>query len=146
MGWGAGRLRASAPVARMAAVAVSASGSLSAVSFAADTGAANGRLVGGAGAGTIDGALTAAYRNNPQLNAQRAATRAIDENVPTALSGYRPRVTGTSSLTEQYLDTLTKAGSTPQTGALYNQQAGSVAVSSFGLTATDRKSTRLNSS
>jgi outer membrane protein len=92
--------------------------------------------VGGAGAGTIDGALIEAYRNNPQLNAQRAATRAIDENVPTALSGYRPRVTGTSSLTEQYLDTLTKAGSTPRDGALYNQQAGSVAVSSFGLTAT----------
>jgi outer membrane protein TolC len=79
------------------------------LSFAADTGS-NRRLVGGAGAGTIDGALIEAYRNNPQLNAQRAATRAIDENVPTALSGYRPRVTGTSSLTEQYLDTLTRRG------------------------------------
>jgi len=107
----------------------------SAVSFAADTGS-NRRLVGGAGAGTINGALIEAYRNNPQLNAQRAATRATDENVPTALSGYRPRVTGTSSLTEQYLDTLTKAGATPREGAIYNQQAGNVAVSSFGLTAT----------
>ena len=136
MGWGARGLRAIARVARMAAFAVFAAAVLATVSLAADTGAVNGRLVGGAGAGTIEGALTAAYRNNPQLNAQRAATRAIDENVPTALSGYRPRVTGTSSLTEQYLDTLTKAGSTPQTGALYNQQAGSVAVSSFGLTAT----------
>jgi outer membrane protein len=136
MGWGAPGLRAIARVARMAAFAAFAAGPLSAVSLAADTGAANGRLVGGAGAGTINGALIEAYRNNPQLNAQRAATRAIDENVPTALSGYRPRVTGTSSLSEQYLDTLTKAGSTPQTGALYSQQAGSVAVSSFGLTAT----------
>jgi outer membrane protein len=136
MGWGAPGLWAIARVARMAAFAAFAAGPLSAVSLAADTGAANGRLVGGAGAGTINGALIEAYRNNPQLNAQRAATRAIDENVPTALSGYRPRVTGTSSLSEQYLDTLTKAGSTPQTGALYSQQAGSVAVSSFGLTAT----------
>ena len=50
------------------------------------------RLVGaaGAGTGTMEGALVQAYQNNPQLNAQRAATRAVDENVPTALSGYRP--------------------------------------------------------
>src|SRR5262245_21312627 len=123
--------RAIARIAQIAAFAV-----VPAVSHAADTGAANGRLVGGAGAGTINGALIEAYRNNPQLNAQRAATRATDENVPTALSGYRPRVTGTSSLTEQYLDTLTKAGATPREGAIYNQQAGNVAVSSFGLTAT----------
>src|SRR5262249_2888603 len=61
---------------------------------------------------------------------------AIDENVPTALAGYRPRVTGTSSLTGQYLDTLVNAGTTPQTGAIYSQTVGNVAVSSFGLTAT----------
>ena len=42
------------------------------------------------------GALIQAYQNNPQLNAQRAATRAIDENVPQALAGYRPRVSATS--------------------------------------------------
>src|SRR5262249_42733268 len=56
-----------------------------------------GRLVGGgAGSGTMDIALVQAYQNNPQLNSQRAATRAIDENVPTALAGYRPRVSGTA--------------------------------------------------
>src|SRR5262249_20270578 len=55
--------------------------------------APNGRLVGnGAGAGTMDQALIQSYQNNPQLNSQRSATRATDENVPTALSGYRPRV------------------------------------------------------
>jgi outer membrane protein len=96
----------------------------------------NGRLVGGAGAGTMEGALIQSYQNNPQLNAQRAATRATDENVPTALAGYRPKVTGTSSLTEQYLDTTVRAGSTPATGALYSQTKGAAAVSSFGLTAT----------
>jgi outer membrane protein len=84
----------------------------------------------------MQSALVQAYHNNPQLNAQRAATRATDENVPAALSGYRPRVTGTSSLTEQYLDTLTKVGTTPQSGAVYTQSLGTVAVSSFGLTAT----------
>src|SRR5262249_59463421 len=77
------------------------------------------RLVGaGSGSTTIEQALGFAYRNNPQINAQRAATRATDENVPTALAGYRPRVTGTSSLTEQYLDTLTKAGPPPPPAAL----------------------------
>jgi outer membrane protein len=139
MSRGARGQRAIARFAQIAAFAAFAVTGHPAVTLAADTSAANsanGRLVGGAGAGTIDGALIEAYRNNPQLNAQRAATRAIDENVPTALAGYRPRVTGTSSLTEQYLDTLTKAGSTPQTGAIYNQQTGSIAVSSFGLTAT----------
>src|SRR5689334_11018859 len=46
-------------------------------------------------ADTLEVALTQAYQNNPSLNAQRAALRATDEGVPIALSGYRPRVTGT---------------------------------------------------
>jgi outer membrane protein len=50
----------------------------------------------------MDEALIQAYQNNPQLNSQRSATRAIDENVPTALAGYRPRLSGTASLTDQY--------------------------------------------
>jgi len=47
-----------------------------------------------------------AYRNNPQLNAQRAAVRATDETVPQALSGYRPNVTATLSGGSQYTDQL----------------------------------------
>ncbi len=57
------------------------------------------------GSTTLPIALVQAYVNNPQLNAQRAATRAIDENVSIALGGYRPRVTATSSIAEAYLDT-----------------------------------------
>src|SRR5205814_9219331 len=45
-----------------------------------------------ASAETIQSALVKAYQNNPQLNAQRAAVRAIDETVPQALSGYRPQI------------------------------------------------------
>ena len=41
-------------------------------------------------ADTIEAALVRAYQNNPQLNAQRAQVRSTDENVPQALSGYRP--------------------------------------------------------
>ncbi|MGP9811796.1 TolC family outer membrane protein [Rhodopseudomonas sp. NSM] len=37
-------------------------------------------------------ALAKAYRTNPQLNAERARQRATDENVPAALSGYRPQI------------------------------------------------------
>jgi outer membrane protein len=98
----------------------------------------NGRLVGnGAGAGTMDQALIQAYQNNPQLNSQRSATRAIDENVPTALAGYRPRVSGTASLTDQYLDQLTRTtGTTAGLPATYTQAKGAIAVQSYGLTAT----------
>ena len=48
-------------------------------------------------ADTIEAALVRAYQNNPQLNAQRAAVRSTDENVPQALSGYRPKVALTAS-------------------------------------------------
>src|SRR5262245_59329359 len=65
-----------------------------------------------ASADTINSALIEAYRSNPQLNAQRSAARAVDENVAIAVAGYRPRVTGTSSITEIYLDTLTKVPGT----------------------------------
>ena len=92
------------------------------------------RIVVRPGSATLESALIQAYHNNPQLNAQRAATRAVDENVPSALSGYRPRVTGTASLTEQYLDTLTRA--TTPGGNVYTRTQGAVAVSAAGLTAT----------
>ncbi|MBY0380728.1 MAG: TolC family outer membrane protein [Xanthobacteraceae bacterium] len=46
---------------------------------------------------TIEWALIQAYQSNPQLNSQRASVRATDENVPQALSGYRPSVAVTAS-------------------------------------------------
>src|SRR3954462_7735197 len=57
-------------------------------------------------ADTIEAALVRAYQNNPQLNAQRASVRFTDENVPQALSGYRPKVGLTASAGYQYTDTL----------------------------------------
>ncbi len=66
-------------------------------------------------ADTIEAALVRAYQNNPQLNAQRASVRSTDENVPQALSGYRPRVAVTGSAGYQYTDTLSTAGGTPTT-------------------------------
>jgi len=43
---------------------------------------------------SIDEALVKAYQNNPQLTAERARQRGTDENVPQALSTYRPQITG----------------------------------------------------
>ena len=57
---------------------------------------------------TLESALMQAYQNNPSLNSQRAATRAIDEGVPQALSGYRPRITVTGAGGEQTSSTTAK--------------------------------------
>lgn len=46
-----------------------------------------------ADAQTLEEALSAAYANNPTLQAQRAALRAVDEGLPQARSGWRPTVT-----------------------------------------------------
>ena len=51
----------------------------------------------GAAADTLEWALVQAYQNNPSLNAQRASLRATDENVPQALSGYRPKLSVTGN-------------------------------------------------
>ena len=41
---------------------------------------------------TIFEAMGSAYNNNPTLQAQRAYTRSVDENVAIARSGYRPNI------------------------------------------------------
>ena len=55
-------------------------------------------------------ALAKAYQNNPQLNAQRAIVRQTDENVPQALSGYRPTISATANVGSQYTDTKAISG------------------------------------
>src|ERR1700745_2941330 len=64
-------------------------------------------------ADTIEAALVRAYQTNPQLNSQRAQVRFTDENVPQALSGYRPKVAITGSAGYQYTDTNTTQGGSP---------------------------------
>jgi outer membrane protein len=83
-----------------------------------------------AGAETLDQALVQSYQNNPQLNAQRAAARATDENVAIALGGYRPRLTATGSLSEVYLENVARVtGGSART-------AGENAVTTVGATGT----------
>ncbi len=57
---------------------------------------------------TLQQALGLAYQSNPQLQAQRAATRAADEEVTKADGGWRPNL----SVTGTYGDTQNESGST----------------------------------
>src|SRR5438105_14896330 len=84
-------------------------------------------------ADTIEAALVRAYQNNPQLNAQRASVRVTDENVPQALSGYRPKVSLTASAGYQYTDTNTTAGGNANT-IVRTEIHGTNAPRSAGLT------------
>lgn len=67
---------------------------------------------------TLESALSKAYSTNPTLNAQRAALRAANEGVPQALSGYRPRVSGTADIGVSYLE-----ADSPNTNARSLRQA-----------------------
>jgi outer membrane protein len=93
-------------------------------------------------AATLDSALVEAYQGNPSLNAQRASTRATDENVPQALSGYRPRVSLTVNGGEQSLSSTTRVTGTTATALLpnlpaqYFTQSGYNAPFSAGATIT----------
>jgi outer membrane protein len=84
-------------------------------------------------ADNIEAALVRAYQNNPQLNAQRAAVRASDENVPQALSGYRPRVALTASAGYQYNDSNFTQGGSP-TAIVRTEIHGANPPRSAGLT------------
>ena len=84
-------------------------------------------------ADTIEAALVRAYQNNPQLNSQRAAVRVIDENVPQALSGYRPKVALTATAGYQYTDVNITQGGTP-TNLIRTEIHGANPPRSAGLT------------
>jgi outer membrane protein len=86
-------------------------------------------------ADTIEAALVRAYQNNPQLNAQRAQVRSTDENVPQALSGYRPKVALTASAGYQYTDVNSTQGGTPS-AIVRTEIHGTNAPRSAGLTVT----------
>src|SRR5947207_13597473 len=78
---------------------------------------------------TLESALAQAYRNNPTLNAQRAALRATDEGVPQALAGYRPRVNASIDSGYQHFEsTSTTSGVLNQTNTNISPRGGNVGV------------------
>jgi outer membrane protein len=87
---------------------------------------------------TVESALIKAYQNNPSLNSQRAAVRAIDENVPQALSGYRPRVSITATGGEQSQSStiVSNPARAPGAAPIYFTQSGYNAPFSTGATIT----------
>ncbi len=86
---------------------------------------------------TLEAALVLAYRNNPQISAQRALVRATDEGVSSALSGYRPRVSATASIAAQTNRVVTRSGPTllpiPERDTV---QGGGTTPRGFGATMT----------
>lgn len=60
---------------------------------------------GPADAETINEALALAYSNNPSINAARAETRSVDENVAIAKSGYRPQIIGDANYGRSWSET-----------------------------------------
>lgn len=90
-----------------------------------------------ASAETMQSALVKAYQDNPQLNSQRANARSIDENVPQALSGYRPKVSITAGVGEQYTSLTSKSPSVfVPNQPVYANTALTVTPYSVGVTAT----------
>ena len=61
---------------------------------------------------TITEALAAAYSNNPALQAARAQLRAVDENVPQALAGWRPSVSITGNAGYNQYTTIRRSTAT----------------------------------
>jgi outer membrane protein len=74
--------------------------------------------VGAANAETIADALKKAYFNNPDINQERAAVRASDENIPKANAGYLPHIDASADVGLQNFNL--------QASGLGNGLAGSV--------------------
>jgi len=86
---------------------------LAAVGCALACAVAAGAFPFGARAQGIQDALAEAYRNNPQLLAQRARVRATDEQVPQALAGWRPTVDMTADAGTSRYETNIPSSSSP---------------------------------
>ena len=83
-----------------------------------------------AAAETLESALAQAYRNNPTLNAQRAALRVTDEGVSQALAGYRPRVSAQFDSGYQHFEstTLSSTGGLTRTNTNISPRGGNVGL------------------
>jgi outer membrane protein len=90
--------------------------------------------VGSASGDTLEWALGQAYLNNPQLNSQRALARQADEDVPQALSGYRPKLSIVANAGEQYQQGVGK--SSAPTGATYSTAEGQFVPRSIAINAS----------
>lgn len=79
-------------------------------------------LPGMAMAQNLNTALAGAYNTNPDLNAARANARGVDEGVPNAASGYRPRLSATADIGGS--TSSSKTGTFRSTNELFPSGAG----------------------
>jgi outer membrane protein len=80
---------------------------------------------GRAGAETMSSALSRAYMGNPDINQQRASVRATDENLPRALSGFRPTVTATGNAGAQYQESRIPVSTSSSSSSSSSSSGGS---------------------
>ena len=80
---------------------------------------------GRAGAETMSSALSRAYMGNPDINQQRASVRATDENLPRALSAFRPTVTATGNAGAEYLESRSNVSSSSSSSSSGSGGSGS---------------------
>jgi outer membrane protein len=78
-------------------------------------------VTGPAAADTLAAAVASAYETNPELNAQRAAVRAIDEQVPQAKAPGRPQIGARLNFDQAGLDAFTDNGRTYSAGLQLSQ-------------------------
>ena len=82
-------------------------------------------------------ALLTAYTHNPQLNAQRAVVRQTDEQVPQAMSGFKPSVAATATTGEEFTTTTGRVTTTPPGApAQYTRAPFLYSPNTVGITAT----------
>lgn len=74
---------------------------------------------------SVEDAMAEAYRNNPQLLAQRARVRSTDEQVPQALAGWRPTVDVTADTGGARYETNIPSTTSP---ALQNREPKSTKI------------------
>ncbi len=91
---------------------------------------------------SLSGALLEAYRKNPTLNAARAGQRATDENVPQALSGWRPTVSATGVVAQNWQNNASFLTNTPAPSVLNPNPASS--FNSYTNPTTENLTIRLN--
>ena len=83
----------------------------------------------GANAETLQDAMAKAYANNPALEAQRAALRAVDENVSQALSGWRPTIVAQGQISRTNLKQTSQFSGLPvPLDETYTPKSGQITI------------------
>ncbi len=83
---------------------------------------------------TLNEALGSAYATNPTLGAERARQRATDEQVPQALSGWRPQINATASADRSWTTRKTSVFKNGKVTQEYQTNEGSIGALRIQLT------------